>query len=77
MRLFDWLTAGPKAAEKVLDGTISGIDKLILTEEERIDARQKFLDSWLQLQATLGEETTAIWIHDPCGGGVLLWPLCL
>lgn len=58
MRLWDWLTAGPKAAEKVLDGTIAGIDKLVLTEEERLDARKDFIESWLKLQATLGEETT-------------------
>jgi hypothetical protein len=58
MRLLDWLTAGPKAADKVLDSTISGIDKLVLTEEERIDARKEFITSWLSLQTTLGEETT-------------------
>lgn len=58
MKFWDWLTAGPKAAEKVLDGTIAGIDKLVLTEEERLDARKSFIDSWLKLQAILGEETT-------------------
>ncbi len=58
MRLLDWITAGPKAAEKVLDATVSGIDKLVYTEEEREDARSKFLDHWLELQKTLGEETS-------------------
>jgi hypothetical protein len=58
MKLFDWLTAGPKAAEKVLDGAISGIDKLVYTDEEKADARKEFMEHWLKLQATLGEETT-------------------
>src|SRR5688500_16654198 len=58
MRLFDWLTAGPKAAEKILDGTISGLDKLVLTEEERHDFMQKAGEQWLELQKLLGEETS-------------------
>lgn len=58
MKFWDWLTAGPKAAEKVLDGAISGIDKIVYTEEERADAKAKLLDKWLELQAMLGEETS-------------------
>lgn len=58
MGIFDWLTAGPKAAEKVLDGAISGIDKLVLTEEEKQDLRQKLAENWIELQKLLGEETT-------------------
>jgi hypothetical protein len=58
MRLTDWLFAGPKAAEKILDGTISGIDKIFYTEEERADAKAKVFDQWLKLQEMLGEETS-------------------
>lgn len=58
MKLTDWLFAGPKAAEKVLDGTIAGIDKLFYTEEEKSDAKAKYLEMWLKLQEMLGEETS-------------------
>ena len=58
MNLFGWLTAGPKAAEKVLDGTIAGIDKLILTDEEKQDFIHQAGDQWLKLQQMLGEETS-------------------
>jgi hypothetical protein len=58
MKFFEWITAGPRAAEKVLDAGISGIDKLVYTEEEKAEARGKMLDSWIKLQETLGEETT-------------------
>lgn len=56
--LFGWMASGPAAADKVLDGAVSGIDKLFYTEEERSDAKAKLLDHWLNLQATLGEETS-------------------
>ena len=58
MKLFDWLLAGPKAAEKVLDATVSGLDKLVLTEEERHDMTLKAGEHWIELQKLLGEETT-------------------
>jgi hypothetical protein len=58
MKLTDWLFAGPKAAEKVLDGTIAGIDKLVFTEEEKNDARKEALAMWLKLQEMMGEETS-------------------
>jgi hypothetical protein len=56
--LFSWFASGPKAAEKVLDAGISGIDKLIFTEEEKSEVRTKLADQWLELQKLLGEETT-------------------
>jgi hypothetical protein len=56
--LFSWFASGPKAAERVLDGAISGIDKLIFTEEEKSEVRTKLADQWLELQKLLGEETT-------------------
>jgi hypothetical protein len=58
MKLFSWLISGPKAAEKVLDAGISGIDKIFHTDEEKSDARQKLFDGWKDLQKVLGEETT-------------------
>jgi hypothetical protein len=56
--IFGFLSSGPRAAEKVLDAGISGIDKIVYTEEEKADARQKMLDIWMELQKTLGEETS-------------------
>lgn len=58
MNLFSWLTVAPKATEKVLDGAISGIDKLVYTDEEKAEARTKYLETWLELQKMLGEETS-------------------
>ena len=58
MKFFDWIFGASSAAEKVLDSTVSGIDKLVYTEEERADARTTALDAWLKLQAMMGEETT-------------------
>lgn len=58
MGIFDWLTAGPKAAEKILDSTIAGVDKLILTDEERAEFQQKVGEQWLELQKLMGEETS-------------------
>lgn len=56
--LFGWFSSGPAAAEKVLDGAIRGIDKIIYTEEEKVEAQQKLSEWWLELQKTLGEETS-------------------
>lgn len=58
MGIFDWFKAGPQAAEKVLDAGIRGIDKLVYTDEEKAEARQRLVDNWLELQRTLGEETS-------------------
>jgi hypothetical protein len=51
-------TPGSSAAEKVLDGAVRGIDALVFTDEERSVARQRVLDNWLELQKSLGAETT-------------------
>jgi hypothetical protein len=56
--MFSWLVSGPQAAEKILDGTIKGIDALVYTDEEKAAMRQKAADNWLELQKALGEETT-------------------
>jgi len=58
MKLFSWLTSGPKAAEKVLDASIRGLDKIFHTKEEQSDARQKLTETWIGLQKILGDETT-------------------
>lgn len=58
MKLLDIFRSGPAAADKVLDATIAGIDKLVYTDEEKAEARKALLDNWLDLQKTLGEETS-------------------
>jgi hypothetical protein len=58
MSFLDWFTAGPKAAEQVLDAGIRGVDALVFTDEEKATARAKLMDGWIELQKTLGEETT-------------------
>ena len=56
--LFGWFSSGPEAANKVLDAGIAGIDKLVFTDEEKADLMAKMGENWLELQKTLGEETT-------------------
>lgn len=58
MNIFKWFTSGSKAAAQVLDGAIKGIDAIVYTEEEKAAVRTKLADQWLDLQKTLGEETT-------------------
>lgn len=48
-----------KAATKVLDAGIAGVDKLFYTDEEKAEARARMGDAWLKLQEMMGEETTA------------------
>lgn len=55
---FGWLSSGPKAAEKVLDAGIRGIDALVYTDEEKAVAHQKLMDTWLKLQEQLAGEST-------------------
>jgi len=56
--LINLFKPGSSATEKVLDGAIAGIDKIFLTNEERLDARQKLVDGWIELQKSLGDEST-------------------
>jgi hypothetical protein len=58
VKLLDWIFGASNSSGKVLDAGISGIDKLVYTEEEKAEARSQLLDHWIKLQATLGEETT-------------------
>jgi hypothetical protein len=58
MSFFSWIKGGADAATKVLDAGINGLDALVLTDEEKIQYRQKLADNWVELQKTLGEETT-------------------
>lgn len=58
MGILDWFKAGPKAAEKVLDAGIAGIDKLVLTDEEKLDFQKKLGDQWLEVLKVLGPETS-------------------
>lgn len=58
MSIFDWFSSGPKAAEKVLDASISGLDKLVFTDEEKAELKQKVGENWVAAQKVLVEETT-------------------
>lgn len=65
MGFFSWLSSGTKAAENATDiakqattGIISGIDALILTDEERIQYKLKGVDQILDLWKTFGTENT-------------------
>lgn len=53
-RLF---SSGPEAANKVLDAGIRGLDALVFTDEEKSIARQKLVDTWIETQKALQQET--------------------
>jgi len=58
MNIFKWFVSGSDAAAKVLDAGIKGVDALVFTEEEKTEAKQKLLSQWVDLQKSMGEETT-------------------
>ena len=43
------------AANKLIDGATSGLDKLVLTDEEELDFRNKAYSLWLKMQEKLGD----------------------
>jgi len=58
MGFFDWFTSGPKAAEKVLDAGIKGLDALVFTDEERAELNKQLGVQWIELQKVLGAESS-------------------
>ena len=63
MGLLSWITGGTKAAEnvteigsKITSGIVSGIDALVLTDEERIQYSQAGVDQVLKFWGTFGTE---------------------
>lgn len=47
-----------KTTNKVIDNVSSGIDKLILTDEERLDYNKDAMNLWLKMQKALGDENS-------------------
>lgn len=56
--ILGWFGGGTKAADTIIDGAVAGIDKLVFTDEERSELRGKLAEQWIELQKTLGEETS-------------------
>lgn len=56
--IFRWFSAGSESASKVLDAGIRGIDALVLTDEEKLNMHKALGEQWIELQKTLGPETT-------------------
>lgn len=52
------LISGGQNAGKLLDAGIAGFDKLILTEEEKLDARREMANLWMETQKVLQNETS-------------------
>ena len=46
-------------ADKIVDGTLSGIDAMWFTDEEKDKALQKRIETWLKIQEVLISENTA------------------
>lgn len=47
-----------KTTNKVIDGISSGIDKLVLTDEEKLDYKKDAFGLWLKMQKALGDENS-------------------
>lgn len=58
MNIFKWFTAGPAGAAKVLDAGIKGLDKLVLTPEEKLDYMKTLGGQWLEVQNVMLHETS-------------------
>lgn len=52
MGLWGWLTKAPKTLDKLIDGAMSAGDKLILTEEERLDYNKEVGELAVKFVAT-------------------------
>lgn len=71
MNLFKFLLGSPEAAGKTAGAIVDGLDKLVLTDEERADNRQKALEWMVEyMKATNGQNVarrlialivTALW----------------
>lgn len=44
---------------KVLDNIASGVDKLVLTKEEKLDYNKDAMNLWIRMQEALGDENSA------------------
>lgn len=58
MGLFDWFSSGPKAAEKVLDAGVRGLDALVFTDEERAELNKKLGELWVRTQEVISQESS-------------------
>jgi len=59
MGLFSFLTSDKKTVDKVVDGAISGIDKLFYTNEEKADARKEIAKGVSKFVENTLDENTA------------------
>ena len=58
MSWLSWITGGSKAADKVIDGIVNTGDALFFTSEEKSEFDMKRQELWLELQKTLGSESS-------------------
>ena len=68
-----WLSA-PKTLDKVTDAIISGGDKLMLTDEERLDYNQKAAEIHLKLTEKIGNESAPTAVSRRVVGLMVLAP---
>lgn len=59
MSFFSWITGGAKSADKVIDGIINTGDAMFYTDEEKSEFTIKRQELWLELQKTLGSESSS------------------
>ena len=73
MGIRDWLST-PKTLDKVTDAIISGGDKLMLTDEERLDYNQKAAEIHLKLTEKIGNESAPTAVSRRVVGLMVLAP---
>lgn len=59
MGILSFMAGNSSAASKVLDAGIAGIDKLVLTDEERLDFNRKTQETYLEIVRITATESTA------------------
>ena len=59
MKLFSFLRTSQKTTDTVFSGILKGADKLILTEQEKLEYSQKAGELWLKAQEAMRQENSA------------------
>jgi hypothetical protein len=59
MGVLSWMMGNAKSAEKIVSAGISGVDKLVFTEEEKADYNHKLQELHLEFVKVAASESTA------------------
>ncbi|MCW8965192.1 MAG: hypothetical protein OQK82_00685 [Candidatus Pacearchaeota archaeon] len=55
---FDWFQAGSDTTNSIIDKAASGLDAIVYTDQEKSEMRLKLAEWHLEMQKTLGQESS-------------------